>query len=161
MFGCAIVSQTASYRGYYFFADLHHLLRVALPDRARLDDFLDQRELGLKPLYADFLFGALKLVGLLYGFSQRGPSLLVVAVLVDLDLRAGIEEARELVEGLRLVVEADDVLHKVRALVSVRVLKVVAGKDEDFGHSRVHCEVYHLLSVALLDQALHCLLLLP
>jgi hypothetical protein len=88
------------------------------------------------------------------GLVERLSPLGVVAVFVNLDVGAGLEEVGEVVVGLRLLVEANDVLHQLLVLVPVGSLQEVGSQHVGLGAAGVVGETDHLGGIAQLDQAL-------
>mmetsp|Transcript_42325 Transcript_42325/g.117102 ORF Transcript_42325/g.117102 Transcript_42325/m.117102 type:complete len:369 (-) Transcript_42325:2513-3619(-) len=136
-------------------AELDHLLRLGLHHLARAHEAVHVRDARLEARLLGLLALEAALLEPRRGLAQRHQRLLVVAVLVDLDLRAGVVEGGELLESLGLGVEGDDVLDDLRVGVPVEVLQVVGREDVDVARARDAREEDNLLGVARLEQALH------
>mmetsp|Transcript_32732 Transcript_32732/g.84884 ORF Transcript_32732/g.84884 Transcript_32732/m.84884 type:complete len:391 (+) Transcript_32732:267-1439(+) len=138
---------------------LHHLVRVGFRQPSCLCKTLHQADSQVELRH--LVCSAASLHQELVRLSQSPDRLFVIAVLVDLDLGAGIVEGRQLVVRLCLGIESDNLLHNLRVVVPVQALHIICSKDVDLWLARRASKEGNFLRVATLQQALHCLHLVP
>mmetsp|Transcript_17764 Transcript_17764/g.41777 ORF Transcript_17764/g.41777 Transcript_17764/m.41777 type:complete len:244 (-) Transcript_17764:3384-4115(-) len=135
--------------------DLDHFVRVRHCQLAPGNERFHILDPSLKVLGLVRRLNILGLLAELEALLEGSESFLVVAVLVNLNLRAGLEEGGQREERLGLGVKVLDGFHDLGVVVPVQSLQVIRRHDKDVGLLQNTGKENDLLCVARPQQRLH------